>query len=134
MIIKASTKYIREGPSKIRPVARLLIGLSPQEAIFRLSLIRKRARKILIKLVRQGMANAKNNFKIEPEGLKISKLIVNEGPRMKRYDKSHGARFDGGVIKKKFSHIYLILETAEETSPSLLKEKGTQRGVRENGK
>lgn len=114
MIIKASAKYIRGSPSKIRPVAQLVLGLSAKEAVSQLSLIKKRSKNILVKVIKQGIANAKNNFKIDPDSLKVTRVIVNEGPRMKRYDKSHGARFDGGTIKKKFSHLNIILESNEE--------------------
>lgn len=110
MIIKAGAKYVRGSPSKIRPVGKLVVGVSPNEAINRLKLIRKKASPLIIKVIKQGVANAKNNLKIEPENLKIVKILVEEGPRMRRYDKSHGARFDRGIIKKKFSHIWVFLE------------------------
>lgn len=94
----------------------MLAGLSPQEAISRLKLLRKKSSKILVKLVSQAVANAKNNFKIDSDKLTVKQIIVEEGPRVKRLDKSHGARFDDGIIRKRFAHLKIVLEAKEEQS------------------
>jgi len=111
MKVTASAKYLRGSPRKVRAVAGLVVGMSPLLAINKLKLIRKKPTAAIIKVIRQAIANAKNNFKIEkPEDLRISQIKVNEGPRMKRVDKSHGARFDRGIIQKKFYHLEVVLE------------------------
>jgi large subunit ribosomal protein L22 len=111
MKIKASARYLRGSPRKVRGVARLVVGMSPLQAIDKLKLVGQKPSAAIIKVIQQAVANAKNNFKIEkPQDLRISQIKVNEGPRIKRIDKSHGARFDRGIIQKKFYHLELTLE------------------------
>lgn len=119
MLIKASAKYIRMSPRKIREAVYSLVGLSSEEAISRLKLLRKKSSKILVKLVSQAVANAQSNFKISSDKLKVKEILVEEGPRIKRSDKSHGARFDSGIIRKRFAHLKIVLESAEEQSSSV---------------
>jgi ribosomal protein L22 len=71
----------------------------------------KRAAYPLLNVFRQAMGNAKTNFGISPDDLKIQKLIIGKGPRGARKADvhAHGARFDRGVRKKKLSHITLVL-------------------------
>jgi len=125
MEIKAGAKYLRGSPRKVRLVAQVANGLVPSEAISRLTLMRQKPRLAVIKVIKQAVANAKNNFKLEPDDLVIKQIWVNEGPRFKRIDKSHGARFDGGVIKKKFYHLEVILQS----KPELTKEKSQEKPV-----
>lgn len=128
MIIKASGKYLRGSPRKARLVADEIKGLSVEGAIAKLKLIDKRSATAILKIVQQGLANAKNNLKIaNAEKIRISQVFVDEGPRMKRQDKSHGARFDSGIIRKRFYHFKIILETKEEKAPSLPVPSGTEK-------
>jgi len=131
MIIKASAKFVKGSPRKVRLIANYLVGLSPVQAIARLSLLTKKQTILMTKIIKQGVANAKNNFKIDPESLKIKSIIVGEGPRVKRMDKSHAARFDDGIIKKRSFHIWVILES-EETPLRPAESAGLRRG-KENG-
>lgn len=115
MEIKAEGKYLRGSPRKVRAVANLVVGMSAVQAINTLKLLKKKPKKEIIKIIKQAIANAKNNFKVsEPEKMKIVKLLVNEGPRLKRIDKSHGVRFDRGIIQKKFYHLKIVLKSQEE--------------------
>jgi large subunit ribosomal protein L22 len=114
MEIKASAKFVRGSPRKVRLVAKTVIGLTPAEAIARLSLIRKKVSGTILKVIKQAMANAKNNFDLDPETLRIAEIRVGDGPRAKRLDKSHGARFDSGIIKKRFFHLWVTLKSVED--------------------
>lgn len=114
MEIKASATYLRISPRKLRLLTHGLVGMSAQKALEKTKIYTQRGKEILLKLLKQGIANAKNNFKLDEDGLVIKNLQVNEGPRMKRQDKSHGARFDRGIIHKKTAHISLTLESKEE--------------------
>jgi len=87
-----------------------LRGLSCQKAIEKLQFYPQKRGEMIIKVIEQGKANASANFKLAKETLKIKKIEVGEGPSFKRMDKSHGARFDRGIIKRKTAHLYLTLE------------------------
>lgn len=109
MEIKASATYLRIGPRKLRMLANGLRGLSPSSALENLNFNSQHGKVYLEKVIKQAVANAVNNFKLAKESLKIEKIEVGEGPRMKRIDKSHGARFDRGVIQKRTAHLSITL-------------------------
>ena len=115
MEIKASATYLRISPSKLRLLTKGLRGLSPEKALQKIQFYPQKGKDFLVKVIKQALANAKNNFKKE-EGLIIKKIEVGEGPRLKRMDKSHGARFDRGIIHKKTAHLFLTLEAEEVKS------------------
>ena len=110
MEIKASATYLRISPRKLRLIADGLRGLSPALALEKLNFQNQHGKVYLEKVLKQAVANAVNNFKLGKENLTIEKLEVGEGPRMKRMDKSHGARFDRGVIQKRTAHLSITLK------------------------
>jgi large subunit ribosomal protein L22 len=108
--IIARAKFIRFSPRKLRLVANAVRGLSPDKAIANLKFVSKRAAAPLSMVFAQGIANAKNNFQVSPGDLIVESLQIEEGPRgPKKMDKSHGARFDRGIKRRKLAHIYLKL-------------------------
>lgn len=112
MEIKAKATYLRISPRKLGLLTAGLRGEPAQKAIQKLSTYPHKGKEILIKLLKQAVANAENNFKLK-EPFIIKRIEVGEGPRLKRQDKSHGARFDRGVIQKRTAHVSLILEAKE---------------------
>lgn len=117
MEIKASAKYERTSPRKLRLLTKGLTGLSVDKALEKLEFQTQKGKGLLMKIIKQAIANARNNFKITGD-LAIKTIAVGEGPSSKRMDKSHGARFDRGTIKKKTAHVFLTLEErGEKTTP-----------------
>ena len=110
MQIKAEAKYLPISPRKIRLVANLIRGKSVGESLLLLENISKRGAGFLKKTIHSALANAINNFNLKEENLIVGQLLVDGGPTTKRMDKSHGARFDRGVIRKRTSHIKVVLE------------------------
>lgn len=104
MEIYALSKNVRVSPRKVRLVSDAIKGLSAVEAMNRLQFLAKSAAEPILKTIKSALANSKK------EDLKIKNILVDEGLRMKRRDMSHGARFGGGVITKRTSHIKVILE------------------------
>lgn len=114
MEIQASAKYLRISPRKVRLLTRGIKGMAPAAALVKLQSYPQKGATFLQKVVKQAMANAVNNFKLAQNDLKIKNIQIGEGPVFKRMDRSHGARFDRGVIKKRTAHIYLTLEAVEK--------------------
>lgn len=115
MIIKAEQKYLRTSARKLRLVADMVreIG-SPRTALEYLVHIDKRAALPLVKVLKQAMANAKNNAGIKEDELKIKEITVNEGPFYKRFRPVSRGRAHS--IKKRTSHIRVVLEEVLEVS------------------
>lgn len=110
-LIIARASGLHHSPRKMRFVADAIRKMNPEEAMNYLKALPHRAAKSLLKVYQQAVGNAKSNFKASPGDLKIEALMVEEGSRgPKKADvHSHGARFDRGIRRKRFSHIKLIL-------------------------
>ncbi len=110
MEITAYSKYLKVSPRKMRLVANFAKKLKIDEALIKLPLLHKKSCLPVLKVLKSAIANATNNFGIDKTNLKIKNIIVEEGMRMKRMDRSHGARFNRGLIQKRLSHVRVILE------------------------
>lgn len=108
MPITAKLKHLRIAPRKVRLVADLIRGKSVEEARSILGFTVKRAALPLLKLLNSGVANAKNNFQADEPLLYISKITVDEGPKLKRWRAR--ARGRAAQIQKKSSHVFLALD------------------------
>ena len=111
MEIKASLNYLRMAPRKVRLVANLISGLEVQDAENELKFLNKRAVKPIVKLLNSAIANAKKNFNFDEKRLSslyIKKIIVDEGPKLKRL--MPVSRGMAHQIQKKTSHITMILD------------------------
>ncbi|MEK7192184.1 MAG: 50S ribosomal protein L22 [Patescibacteria group bacterium] len=112
----AQLNYLKIAPRKVRLIADTLRGLSASEAEAQLLLRVQRSSKPLLKLLRSAMANAKNNQKLSAEKLVISKILVNQGPMLKR--SLPRAQGRATPLQKKMSHVTLVLEERERVLPS----------------
>lgn len=106
--VKAHLRYLRIAPRKVRLVAALIRKKPVEEAERILMFTKKRAALPLLKLLRSAVANAIHNFKLKKENLYIDKLLVNEGPRLKRIFPRARGRAD--IIQKKTSHVSIVLK------------------------
>jgi len=110
--VVAKLNYLRISPRKVRLVADLIRGKKVGEAKNILFFTKKKAAKVFLKLIESALSNARHNFKLENENLVISKILVNEGPKEKRW--MPRARGRASQIQKKTSHIFLELTPFEE--------------------
>ncbi len=107
MEVSAKIKMIRIAPRKVRLVVDLIRGKKIGEAISILENTDKRSSKDIQKLVKSAAANAVNNNGMEADKLYINKVLVNEGPTIKRFNpRAHGRAFE---ILKRTSSVVLSL-------------------------
>ena len=110
MEIKATTTQARISPRKVRLVADSVRDLSLVEALAALRVIRQRGARVLEKTLQSAVANATNNAKLEQGNLKIDRIIVNEGPSLKRYHASTRGRIH--PYKKRSTNVQIVLKEA----------------------
>lgn len=110
-IIKTEANFLPISPRKLRLVVEGVKNLSPQEAIDKLSFTNKKGAKFLIKAIKTGLADAEHNFGLNKDEIMFEEIIVNQGPVLKRRDKSK-RMFRYGVIKKRRSN--LVIKLREE--------------------
>lgn len=85
MEAKATVRYLRMSPQKVRLVVDLIRGKQVGQAIDLLRFTKKRAAKHVEKLLRSAIANAQQKEEgLDVDDLYVKKTFVNEGPRMKR--------------------------------------------------
>lgn len=108
MKVSAKLRYLRIAPRKVRLVADLIRGKSVEEAQTILNFTTKKAAQVLLKLLKSAIANAKTNFQLEEKNLYISKILVDEGPKYKRW--MPRARGMATPIQKKTSHVTIVLD------------------------
>lgn len=105
--VYAQLKFLRMSPRKVRLVTDLIRGRKVQTAVRTLTVINKRAAKPVLKLLQSAIANAKHNFSLNEDVLKVKKITVDGGPSLKRWmPRAHGR---ATPIRERTSHIKLVL-------------------------
>lgn len=110
--IKATLRYLHIAPRKVGLVVNALKGLSTNEAEAQLLFRTKRSSHPVLQLLRSAVANAKHNFKLNPETLVIKEIRVDQGPMLKRFMPRAMGR--ATPIHKKMSHVSITLESKEK--------------------
>ncbi len=112
---KATLRYLRQAPRKVRSVGDLIKGMPVNEAEAQLMIQTRRPSKALLKLLRSAVANAKNSKTVDPQHLFVSGIHVDGGPMLKRI--LPRARGSASPIQKKMSHVTLTLGVNEALKP-----------------
>jgi large subunit ribosomal protein L22 len=115
MEVRATAKYLRVQPRKVRIVADEVKGMPAMFAAHKLRYHTSKGAKLLRKVLINAMANAAENHSISVEGLKIARIEVNEGPRQKRIQARAMGR--ANRIVKKTSHITVVVEEFDAPAP-----------------
>ena len=117
----ARVRHIRVTPQKARRVIALVKGKQAQEALAILKFAPQGASEPVYKLVASAMANARvkadaaGEF-LDEKDLYISSIFVDEGTTLKRFRPRAQGR--ASQIKKRTSHITVVLSTPEESAPA----------------
>lgn len=108
MEAKATAKYVRMAPRKVRFVMDTIRGKYADEALALLKFTPNHAAAEIAKVVQSAMANAENNFSMNPDVLKIARCYVDGGPTLKRVQpRAQGRAYR---ILKRTSHITVVVE------------------------
>ena len=106
MKLSASARFVKVSPSKVRPFARLLKGMSIEEAITAAGFSNKKGAFFIGKLLKSMVANLASN-KLNENDYHVAQVIIEQGPVMKRaWPRSRGM---SRPIKKRTSHIKILL-------------------------
>ena len=126
MEVRSIYKYARISPKKARDVAREIQGLPVSDAIDTLNFTPKKAAFLIGKTLKSAVANAENNHDLAADSLLVKEANISDGPSFRRFKPR--ARGSASAIKKRTSHIYIILtdEGAEEKAPSK-REQGSKK-------
>lgn len=113
MFIKATQKYNRQAPRKVRLVANAVKGLTVPKAIEQLGLLERRASMVVLKVLGQAVFNAQNNLGLATDDLKIHSILVNSGPSYKRFQPVSRGRAHS--ILKRTCHVEVTLVSPDKS-------------------
>lgn len=119
--VRATARFVRNAPRKARLVMDHIRGKNVNDARAILRHTPRAAATDIAKLLESAVANAENNFELEPDELRIHRATVDEGPTIKRYRPRALGR--ATPIHKRTSHMTITLTTAEDGARSAATQK-----------
>lgn len=112
METKATLRYLRVAPRKVRQVADLVRGKSVLDALAMLEFTSKRGSDPVRKLLVNAIASLENTLQVKKDAFHVHSIIVHEGPKYKRW--MPRARGQASPLQKKTSHVVLVLSAPDE--------------------
>ena len=112
MEAKATTKFVRTTPRKMRRVVDMIRGQHVVEARRILRFSPLGASKDVEKLLNSAVANAEHTHGVIPENLVIDRAWVDEGPTLKRFRPRAYGR--AARVRKRTSHVTVIVKSMGE--------------------
>jgi large subunit ribosomal protein L22 len=103
----AHARFVRLAPRKVQLVLDLIRGKKVGDAIAILRHTPKSSSPVVEKLLNSAIANAENNYSMDPNTLVISQAYANQGPTMKRFRPRAQGR--ASRINKRTSHITIVV-------------------------
>lgn len=113
MEAKATAKYIRVSPRKLRRSIDLIRGRHVEDARRILALSRLGPNRLLGKVLDSAIANAEGKQAI-PQNLMVARAWVDEGPTLRRFRPRAYGRATS--IRKRTSHVTVVVQTLEEVT------------------
>ena len=109
---RATLRYNRQSPYKVRKVLDQVRGLKVPNAISYLHFSPEKASSAIEKTIRSAIANLMQNDSakdIDPDLLKIKEAYVDQGPVMKRFRAASMGR--ASRLRRPSSHLTIVLTT-----------------------
>ena len=108
MATKATHRYARISPQKCRLVGDQIRGKSVSVSLNILQFSKKKAAKLIKKVLDSAIANAENNDSMDIDELMVIEVQIQNAPTMKRFRARAKGR--GDRILKRNSHIKLVVD------------------------
>lgn len=125
MEAKATAKFVRMAPRKVRFVMDTIRGKYANDALAQLKFTPNHAAAEIAKVIQSAVANAENNHNMNPDILKVSECFVDVGPTLKRVQpRAQGRAYR---ILKRTSHITVIVEETPRPRVQMTDKKNPKR-------
>ena len=106
-IVRAKLRNFRMSPFKVREMADIIRGKGVEDARNILEFTPRKSAVAMKKLLDSAIANAENNYNLDPDKLFIKTVLVDEGQTWKRFIPRAQGR--AARINKRTSHITIEL-------------------------
>ena len=111
---RARTSMIRVSAQKLNLVATMIRGKKVSSALADLTFSRKRIARNVKKTLESAVANAENNHDLDVDSLVVAEAHVGNALMLKRW--TPRARGRVGRIRKRFSHLTIVVREVEESA------------------
>jgi large subunit ribosomal protein L22 len=112
MEVMAKLRYARISPQKCRLVADVVRGEPVGNALSVLKFMPKKGAELVRKVLASAVANAEHNHGVDIDELKVSRVLVDAAPQLKRF--SARAKGRGTRIVKRNSHITVAVSDGKK--------------------
>jgi large subunit ribosomal protein L22 len=121
----AVARFVRVTPMKARRVVDMVRGLPVDDALALLRFAPQAAAENVYKLLESAVANATTGEGLARADLVVTKVMVDEGPTMKRFrPRAQGRAFR---INKRTSHMTLVVQPVDRSATAPRSSKGRNR-------
>ena len=110
-IARAEHKYARISPRKVEIICNMIRGKNAKYAMALMENTPKAGCELMIKVLKSAMANAENNFEMDPDNLYVKEAYVTPGPILKRM--RFVSRAGVHRVNKRTSHITIVVAEKE---------------------
>ena len=107
MEVQAITRNVGMSAQKMREVVRQIQGLPAPHAQAVLAVVPRKSARLVAKTLKSAVANAENNFNMDPDELVIMRCAADEGRTLKRWRPRARGRVN--QILKRSSHITVVV-------------------------
>jgi large subunit ribosomal protein L22 len=111
MAFRATYRFARISPRKVRPLADLIRGKLAEEALDLLRYQKQRGARMLEKTLKSALGNAEDQRAASPANLVVVDARVDGGPMMKRV-RPRG-RGTAHLLHKRMSHIHVAVDSRD---------------------
>ena len=111
MEVRAVSKDTGVSPRKVRPLVDMVRGKKVDEALALLQFAPTPTARVVAKTVKSAVANAENNYQMDPAELRIVSIFADEARTLKRFRPR--ARGRAAPILKRSSHITVVVGEEE---------------------
>ena len=106
-IARAEHRYARISPRKVEIICDMIRGKYADVALALMENTPKAGCELMIKVLKSAMANAENNFEMDPDNLYVCQTYATAGPILKRgRPRAQGRMYR---INKRTSHIMIAV-------------------------
>ncbi len=107
-MVRAQAKFIRMSPRKLRRVINVIRGKDTHEAQAVLKFMPYAAARVVEKVLKSAVSNAKENHSLNPDELRITKAYIDQSTTLKRWRAMSRGR--GYPIMKRTSHVTIEVD------------------------
>jgi large subunit ribosomal protein L22 len=111
MEVTATGKYLQLSPRKARQIFHGLRGMTVEQALTTLRFTPRPGAKQVVKLVQSAVANAENNFALDPETLRIKSIYAGDARTLRRFRAAARGRVQPRL--KRTCHITVVVSDEE---------------------